>query len=212
VNTVGTGRVASAARRAGRPERNGPSETAGRNQRHQGDATARTAASATAGRTGRNEALGSRSWNRHLGVGSSGAGIHVTSVAGGSSTSRKPARSTDHHLSPDGERPSGLESAGGVAGRRGLRAESERGTPDGVAFGPNQKGDPRKRTGLRTRVDRGGSRGRELEPHGREWLKQVTGSGGDQTVKVAKNDEDGPRGRGTPRRGRKPSAAELFEA
>jgi hypothetical protein len=32
---------------------------------------------------------------------------------------------------------------------------------------------------------------RENEPHGREWLKQVTGFGREKTVKVVENDEGG---------------------
>jgi hypothetical protein len=32
---------------------------------------------------------------------------------------------------------------------------------------------------------------RDDEPHGREWLKQVTGSGREQAVKVVGNDEGG---------------------
>jgi hypothetical protein len=46
-----------------------------------------------------------------------------------------------------------------------------------TVFGPQQ------------RSEQEGSR--ENEPQGREWLKQVTGSGEDQTVKVAENDEGG---------------------
>jgi len=42
---------------------------------------------------------------------------------------------------------------------------------------------------------------REHEPPEREWLKQVTGHGGDQPVTVVKNGEGGRRGSGTPRRG-----------
>jgi hypothetical protein len=212
VNKVGTGRVASAARRAGRPERNGPSETAGRDQRLKGDATARTAASAVDGTDGPDGRTGEpeldstprcreqRGWNpRHLG-------------GGGSSTSRKPAARKPPPLAG---RRRGLrvpEQVGGVAGRSGLRAGSERGTPDGRVFGPGRSGGLRTRGRLRADAGRGSSGGRGNKPHGREWLKQVTGSGGDQTVKVAKNGEGGRRGCGNPRRGRLSSAADSFEA
>jgi hypothetical protein len=45
------------------------------------------------------------------------------------------------------------------------------------------------------------ARGRETKPHGREWSKHTTGSGGEQTVKVVRNGEGGRRGCGNPRRG-----------
>lgn len=212
MNRVGTGRGASAQRRAGRSQRAGSSETAVRNQRQEGDVTTRTAASAVDGadepdgRTGEPELDSAsrcreqRGWNRrHHG-------------GGGSSTSREPAA---REPPPLAGRRRGLrvpERFGGVAGRDGLRAGSERGTPEGRVFGPGRPGGLRKRGCPRTAVDRGSSGGRGSKPHGREWLKQVTGSGGDQAVKVAKNGEGGRRGRGTPRRGRLSSAPDSFEA
>ena len=141
-----------------------------------------------------------RGWKRrHLG-------------GGGSSTSREPAAREPPPLAGWRRGLRVPELVGGVAGRDGLRAGTERGTPDGRAFGPGRPGDLRKRGRLRADVDRGSSRGRGSKPHGREWLKQVTGSGGDQAVKVAKNGEGGRRGCGSPRRGRLPSAADSFEA
>jgi hypothetical protein len=47
---------------------------------------------------------------------------------------------------------------------------------------------------------------RDIEPHGREWVKYPTGPQVDQTVKVVKNGAGGRRGIGTPRRGSTQSA------
>jgi hypothetical protein len=67
--------------------------------------------------------------------------------------------------------------------------------------GQRQRGSSRRLTNWRQHGPRGlrvegcaaqqGSR--EDEPQGREWLKQVTGSGGEQTAKVAENGEGGPK-------------------
>jgi len=49
------------------------------------------------------------------------------------------------------------------------------------------------RVGPRTDVKGHGSGNREPKPQGREWLKKVTGSAEEQTVKVVGNDEGGPK-------------------
>jgi len=72
--------------------------------------------------------------------------------------------------------------------RKVLSLEQAGGSPrGGQVFGPGQRARQQGK--------------REYEPPEREWLKQATGHGGDQTVKVVGNGEGGRRGNGTPRRG-----------
>ena len=65
-------------------------------------------------------------------------------------------------------------------------AKSERRRPGSLELDPPT---PRRRTSRSNPRDPEGSR--DSEPHGCEWLKQVTESGGDQTVKVVRNGAGG---------------------
>jgi hypothetical protein len=91
----------------------------------------------------------------------------------------------------DGGRETAKRSSDQGAGRRKADVTGGRNGPKGDAGRRHPRMEPK-----------GGAGGdREHEPHGREWLKQVTGFGEDQTVKVAENGEGGRRGSGNPRRG-----------
>jgi hypothetical protein len=133
---------------------------------------------------GEAEAFGSRSRTGHFGVWSDGEGDGLRKRSTGRPEDNLGCRTDGDRGRGSGsdESPAGSFSHGyppPTSGRRvfsdGLR------TGDGASgqvFGPG-------------RVSR--TKGsRETEPHGREWLKQVTGLEEGQTVKVVKNGEGGP--------------------